>query len=60
MGLLAEDTFNHLDRENELYLFGVLQAHWVMADFVKVNFTGLTKFHPQMVVFILEKIFPWV
>ena len=31
-----------------------------MVDFVKENFTGHPKFHPQMVMFILEKMVPRV
>ena len=53
---MAEDAFNHHDRANELYLWGVLQNHQVMDYFVKENFTGHPKFHPQMVMFILETI----
>ena len=57
---MADDAFNHPDRSNEIYLWGLLQAHRVMADFVKENFTGHPKFHPQMVMFILETMVPWV
>ena len=31
-----------------------------MADFVKEKFTGYPKFHPQMFMFILERMVPWV
>ena len=31
-----------------------------MAEFVKENFTGHPKFHPQMVIFILETMVPRV
>ena len=41
-------------------LLGVLQSHWVMADLVKEKFTGYPKFHPQMVMFILETMVPQV
>ena len=53
-----EDAFNHTNRSNEIYLWGVLQAHRVMAEFVKKNFTGHPKFHPQMVMFILDTMVP--
>ena len=56
--VVAEDAFDHPDRANELYVWGVLQAHRVMLDFVKENFTGHPKFYPQMVIFILETIVP--
>ena len=56
--VVAEDAFNHPDIANKLYLWGVFQAHRVMLDFVKENFTGHPKFHPQMVMFILEKMVP--
>ena len=52
--VVAEDAFNHPDRANKLYLWGILQAYRFMLDFVKENFTGNPKFHPQMVMFILE------
>ena len=35
MRVVAEYAFNHPDRDNELYLWGVLQDHRVMAEFVK-------------------------
>ena len=60
MRVVAEVFFNHTDRANELYLWGVLQAHQFMLDFVKENFTGHPKFHSQMVMFILETMVPWV
>ena len=53
--VVAEDEFNHPDRANKLYLWGVLQAHRVMEEFLKENFTGHPKIHTQMVMFILEK-----
>ena len=56
--VVTEDAFNHPGRSNKLYLWDVLQAHWVMLEFVKVNFTGNPKCHLQMVMFILETIFP--
>ena len=46
MRVVADDAFNHPDRANEIYLWGVLQAHQVMLEFVKENFTGNPKFHP--------------
>ena len=55
MRVVVEDAFNHPDIANELYLWGVLQANWVMLEFVKENFIGHPKFHPRMVMFILEK-----
>ena len=58
--VVAEDSFNHPGRVNEPYLWGVLHAHRVMADFFKENFTGHPKFHPQTVMFILDKMFPRV
>ena len=58
MQVMAEDIFNHPDRANELYLWEVLQAHQVMAEFVKGNFTGHPKFHPHMVMFVLEEMIP--
>ena len=57
---MSEDAFKHPDRANELYLWGVLQAHRFMLDFVKENFTGHPKFHPYMVMFILETMVPQV
>ena len=52
--LVAEDAFNYPYRFNKLYLWGVLQDHRVIAEFVKEKFTGRPKFHPHMVMFILE------
>ena len=53
-------AFNHPDRANEFYLWGVLQAHWFMVDFVKEKFTGNPKLHPHMVMFILDTMVPRV
>ena len=58
--VVAEDAFNNTNIENELYLWGVFQDHQVMEEFVKENFTGNPKFHPQMVMFISEKMVPRV
>ena len=33
--LVVEDVFKHTDRNNELYLWGILQDHPVMLEFVK-------------------------
>ena len=33
--VVAEDDFNHPDRENELSFWGVLQDHRVTSEFVK-------------------------
>ena len=55
--VVSEDAFNNPDRANKLDFWGILQAHRVMAEFVKENFTGHTKFHLQMVMFILETMF---
>ena len=60
MRVVADDAFNHPDRANEIYLWGVLQAHQVMLEFVKEKFTGHPKFHPQIIVFILETMVPRV
>ena len=60
MRVVAEYAFNHPDRDNELYLWGVLQDHRVMAEFVKEKFTGNTKFHPQMIMFVLKTMVPRV
>ena len=60
MIIVEEDAFNHTDRSNELYFWGVLQANRVMLEFVKENFTGNSKFHPQMVIFILATLIPRV
>ena len=54
------DIFNHPDRYKELYLWGILQDHRVMLEFVKEHFTGHPQFHIQMVMFILETMVPWV
>ena len=58
--VVAEDMFNHSHRANEHYLWGVLQSHRVMEEFVKENFAGHPKFHPQMIMFILETMVPWL
>ena len=58
MIVVAEDDLNHPDIANGIYLWDVLQAHQVMEEFVKENFTGHHKFHPQMVMFILETMVP--
>ena len=58
--VVAEDAFNHHDRSKELYLWGILQAHRVMAEFIKENFNGHPKFHPQTVMFVLYTIVPQV
>ena len=58
--VVAEDAFNHIARSNKIYLWGVLQSYPVMAEFVKDNFTVNPKFHPQMIMFILEMMVPWV
>ena len=50
VGLVAEEALNHPDRPTELYLWGVLQDHRVMLDFLKEKFTGHPKLHPQMVI----------
>ena len=60
MRVVAEDDFNNTYIANKLYLWGVLQAHRVMTEFVKEIFTGHPKFHPQMVMFILETMVPRV
>ena len=39
MQVVAEDVFNHPDIANAIYLWEVLQAHRVMAEFVKGNLT---------------------
>ena len=57
---MEEDYFNHSDRADELYLWGVFQAHRVMSEFVKKNFTGHPKLHPQVVMFILDTMAPRV
>ena len=51
--LVEEEAFNHYGRAKELYLWGVLQDHRVMEEFLRENFTGHPKLHPQMVVFYL-------
>ena len=58
--VVAEDDSNYPDIANEPYLWGVLQDHRVMAEFVKENFTGNPKFHPQMFILILETMVPRV
>ena len=58
--VVVEEAFNHPDRSNKLYLWDVLNAHRIMLYFVKENFTGNPIFHPQMVMFILEKMVPRV
>ena len=58
--VVAGEAFNCLDIANELYLWVVFQDHRVMADFLKKNFTERPKFHPQMVMFILETMVPRV
>ena len=58
--VVAEDSFNNPDRANKIYLWSVLQAHWVMLEFVKENFTVHPKLHPQMVMFILDTMIPRV
>ena len=60
MQVVAEGYFKHPDRASKLYLWDVLQAHWVMGFFVKENFTGNPKFHTQAVMFILETMVPRV
>ena len=37
--VVAEDAFNHPDRDYQLYLWVVLQAHWFMEESVKENFS---------------------
>ena len=59
MLLVAEDAFNHPDRSNELYVWGVLQAYWIMEEFVKENFTGHPKLHPHISMFVLDTMVPW-
>ena len=58
--VVVEDAFNHPDRANGLYLLGLLQAHRVMLEFVKENFTVHPKFHPQMFMFVLDIMVPRV
>ena len=58
--VVVGDIFNHPDRYKELYLWGILQDHRVMLEFVKEHFTGHPQFHIQMVMFILETMVPWV
>ena len=58
--VVAEDVFKNSDRANELYLWVVFQYHRVMLDFLKENFTVRPKFHPLVVMFILEKMVPRV
>ena len=60
MRVAEEDAFNHTDIANGIYLWGVFQDHRVMEEFAKENFTGHPKFHPQMVMLILEKMVPKV
>ena len=57
---MLEDDFNHPGRANELFLWGLLQAHRVMAELVKEYFTKHPKFHIQMVMLILETMVPQV
>ena len=52
--VVAEDAFNNPDIANELYFWGLLQAHRVMFKFLKKNFTGNLKFCPHMVMFNLD------
>ena len=58
--VVAGDAFKHPDRANKLYLWGVFQAHQVILEFVKEKFTGHPKFHPQMIMFILDIMVPQV
>ena len=58
--VVVGDYFNHPYIMNVLYLWGLLQDHRVMAEFVKENFNGNPKFHPQMFMFVLETILPQV
>ena len=57
---MVEDSFNRPDRANELYLWGLLQARWVMAKFVKEKFAGNTKFQNPMFMLILYTMVPKV
>ena len=45
----AEHAYSFPQRVNTLYLWGVLQAHCVMAEFVKTNFREHSMFHPKMI-----------
>ena len=60
MRSVVEDSFKRTDRANELYLWGVLQAHRVMTDFEKKTFTVHPKFHPHMVMYFLDTMVPRV
>ena len=54
----SEHAYSFSDRANPLYLWGVLQAHRVMADFVKTNFREHPMFHPKMIMFLFETSVP--
>ena len=60
MRLVTENAFNYPDRTNEPYLWGVLQDHRVMAEFVKEHFNGHPKLHPLIFMFTLETMVPRV
>ena len=54
----SEHAYNFPHRANALYLWGILQAHRVMAEFVKTNFREHPMFHPKMIMFLFETSVP--
>ena len=54
----AEQACDDGDRTNGRYLWAILQAHRVQDEFVKYNFIGHGKFHPEMVKFLLHNMVP--
>ena len=56
---MAENTYDIPDQANALDLWGVLQVHCVMAEFVRTNFREHPMFHPsKMIMFLSETSFP--
>ena len=58
--VVAENAFNYPDRANALYLWGVVQAHRVMKEFVKHNFSEHPAFHPKLLQFLFKTSTPRV
>ena len=54
----AEHAYNFPTRTNALYLWEVLQAHQVMAEFVRTNFREHPMFHPTIIMFLFETSVP--
>jgi len=54
----AESVHASVDNANGLYLWGVLQAHRVIQNFMDHKFSMHPAFYPQLMMFLFENVVP--